>query len=998
MSAPKQKYSSVLRLRKLKTAEQILGAGEHNLRTKQPPNADPSRKPDTPLVGPGKTTLELVNQRIRACGIQPRKNAVLAYEIMVSAGPKFFKNLTPEQRHQWTTNSIAFIRKTFDHDNVVHAIVHDDETTPHLHLIVVPIRKGKKRKWKLNSKGILEQRAGERDLGPLDRAAAEFRLSDLIKPAKLIARLTARKTKKTSPVIAFLAAKFTAESLAVLRDRKVSLATKRKVLIKGLNRILAQANPVYDPTVFAGVQLSPDTQQLLNSNPVGDDLYRLNRHLLSDALKDCFQQLKARPIGSPTYPFMHRLQKEYFDLCKAIDPQISQPMYRAKMSHTVLAEFYQRLEQEVKEGDKLLKEIAVTPPSQLDALNPRGFADRESQRIRSLIEPLLAKAQEATLLRVEVEKTKNAVHLVNQSYAPEQNVLQADNKQLRVQNESLQNQNAELLKKLRTVPLAEVMQKLAFPQPVPGNENQFRLPDDRVIEITGQGFKEITGRYGLGKMSNRQSSKGAIDLVMFATGWEMPATRRWLQMEFGSELLCTSVADLAREEAAEQLKQPVSAAESEQIKDPAAAFHRPDDKRWPELRDRIVTEFELPPHLIDDLHVKKIIHANQFGSLVCMQHDANSVPVTAIVQAVKSQAGPGSPVEIEISPAGFPFTIGNQTTEKWVFTATPLDALAHFAALNGNACLFVTNKIPTNELLAQIRQHADGNRQPVSLAFQSDNTFADKLKRELTQAQIPFVVESLLTPAIMRATKAREVITSKAKNSIQTLPGGAPLGTANETAWPSLLEILVRKFHLNEQFLCKRHKEEVLWATSTNTLAVARTDWDLKDKSTRGVTLLDLENLERPPQILVPDADGVFWLGHNLSAANVIVGVANPLEALSYRALFALDPTAGEFGLEKNASPLIICLDGDLPSPRLLNQIQATGKSFHLATNTDLNANQIGQKYPQLVNGATGRLVDWIVLHPVSRDIPDTNRNCAWNDILAEKIQKQSPQSLAPGR
>jgi hypothetical protein len=212
------------------------------------------------------------------------------------------------------------------------------------------------------------------------------------------------------------------------------------------------------------------------------------------------------------------------------------------------------------------------------------------------------------------------------------------------------------------------------------------------------------------------------------------------------------------------------------------------------------------------------------------------------------------------------------------------------------------------------------------------------------------------------------------------------------------LEILVRKFHLNEQFLCKRHKEEVLWATSTNTLAVARTDWDLKDKSTRGVTLLDLENLERPPQILVPDADGVFWLGHNLSAANVIVGVANPLEALSYRALFALDPTAGEFGLEKNASPLIICLDGDLPSPRLLNQIQATGKSFHLATNTDLNANQIGQKYPQLVNGATGRLVDWIVLHPVSRDIPDTNRNCAWNDILAEKIQKQSPQSLAPGR
>jgi hypothetical protein len=87
----------------LKTAEQILGAGEHNDRTKQPPNADPNRKPSGPLIGAGKTTLELVNQRIRECGIRPRKNAVLAYEIIVSAGPKFFKNLTPEQRLQWTT-------------------------------------------------------------------------------------------------------------------------------------------------------------------------------------------------------------------------------------------------------------------------------------------------------------------------------------------------------------------------------------------------------------------------------------------------------------------------------------------------------------------------------------------------------------------------------------------------------------------------------------------------------------------------------------------------------------------------------------------------------------------------------------------------------------------------------------------------------------------------------------------------------------------------------
>ena len=57
----------------------------------------------------------------------------------------------------------------------------------------------------------------------------------------------------------------------------------RKALLTDLNRLL-QAGPLYDAQLFAGIELSEETQALIAQNPKsGEALVRLNRSLLSDA-------------------------------------------------------------------------------------------------------------------------------------------------------------------------------------------------------------------------------------------------------------------------------------------------------------------------------------------------------------------------------------------------------------------------------------------------------------------------------------------------------------------------------------------------------------------------------------------------------------------------------------------------------------------------------------------------------------------------------------------
>jgi NAD(P)H-dependent FMN reductase len=138
---------AIFRMSKLKSFAAIAGAEHHNRRTRTTLNADPDRldanfvflgDADRPLV-------ELAQERIGAQKI--RKNAVLAIDVFVSASPEYFRPEAPAKAGDWQGDRVTawleaneiFLAQEFGVDRILRAECHLDESTPHIHAVVVPL-------------------------------------------------------------------------------------------------------------------------------------------------------------------------------------------------------------------------------------------------------------------------------------------------------------------------------------------------------------------------------------------------------------------------------------------------------------------------------------------------------------------------------------------------------------------------------------------------------------------------------------------------------------------------------------------------------------------------------------------------------------------------------------------------------------------------------------------------------------------------------------------
>lgn len=132
---------------------QLAGAYKHNVRELEVKNADGSLSIlNKELVDRhGKSYIELVDEKIKSLEYyenhKVRQNAVYGISI-VMAIPEEKKNDIDIEK--WQEKSLAWVEKTFNQDiekngnNIVSAIVHNDESSPHLHVIVTPIDKNGK--------------------------------------------------------------------------------------------------------------------------------------------------------------------------------------------------------------------------------------------------------------------------------------------------------------------------------------------------------------------------------------------------------------------------------------------------------------------------------------------------------------------------------------------------------------------------------------------------------------------------------------------------------------------------------------------------------------------------------------------------------------------------------------------------------------------------------------------------------------------------------------
>ena len=72
-----------------------------------------------------------------------RSNNVIADELMFTATNEFFKNMTRDDIKEWADTCMEFVYNDLGYkkEQVLHATVHMDEKTPHVHCVVVPLIK-----------------------------------------------------------------------------------------------------------------------------------------------------------------------------------------------------------------------------------------------------------------------------------------------------------------------------------------------------------------------------------------------------------------------------------------------------------------------------------------------------------------------------------------------------------------------------------------------------------------------------------------------------------------------------------------------------------------------------------------------------------------------------------------------------------------------------------------------------------------------------------------
>lgn len=83
--------------------------------------------------------LQDINREIQAAGAKARSNSVMALDTIYTASANFFQGKTNAENDKFFQDCLKFHENHFGH--IISAVVHYDETTPHLHVISVPLTK-----------------------------------------------------------------------------------------------------------------------------------------------------------------------------------------------------------------------------------------------------------------------------------------------------------------------------------------------------------------------------------------------------------------------------------------------------------------------------------------------------------------------------------------------------------------------------------------------------------------------------------------------------------------------------------------------------------------------------------------------------------------------------------------------------------------------------------------------------------------------------------------
>ena len=104
------------------------------------PNIDTSRsKYNFHIVKPEGRYYHFIQNRIEQAGCRTRRDSTRFVDTLITASPEFFKKKSPKEIQEFFQRAADFLIGRVGKENIVSAVVHMDEKTPHLHLCFVPL-------------------------------------------------------------------------------------------------------------------------------------------------------------------------------------------------------------------------------------------------------------------------------------------------------------------------------------------------------------------------------------------------------------------------------------------------------------------------------------------------------------------------------------------------------------------------------------------------------------------------------------------------------------------------------------------------------------------------------------------------------------------------------------------------------------------------------------------------------------------------------------------
>jgi hypothetical protein len=138
---------AILRIAKIKSGQQATAKTAHNYREHSLSNVDrEAPHPNREYLNHEKRDYgQLADQRIaQVVTRKVRADQVRAIEIIMTGSPEAFKRdeqgrAIDYSKSKWVQDNLHFLQRKYGKENVVSFTLHQDEKTPHIHAVIVPI-------------------------------------------------------------------------------------------------------------------------------------------------------------------------------------------------------------------------------------------------------------------------------------------------------------------------------------------------------------------------------------------------------------------------------------------------------------------------------------------------------------------------------------------------------------------------------------------------------------------------------------------------------------------------------------------------------------------------------------------------------------------------------------------------------------------------------------------------------------------------------------------